>query len=282
MDEVSILTRRESYSKDTLPNEVQRVICAVDVQNDRLELEATGWNIQSEQCYGIEYLVFKGDPRLPYVWDDLTKYLKETKFTRQDKVKLMAEFTYIDVSWGELWDTVADYCIKHSYMNVSACRGIEIKGNKNVPRLFTYDTKTDQNGKPYFPVGVRVAKDTIFHALTISDPTMKGYFHYPIETYDALYFAKLTKEKRTAMFDGSSTYYTYIKKHGQRNEPLDLRVYALSCFHRTKMFPLRFEKMVLESIPSPFTNIPNTKVENNNEVKFMEIPTNYQTSKFKI
>ena len=94
-------------------------------------------------------------------------------------------------------------------------------------------SKPSRNNKgniALFPIGVDSGKDTIFSRLQI-ETAGKYYFHYPIESekgYDETYFKGLTSEKRVNIVKRGIRKTEWKIISGRRNEPLDLRNYALA------------------------------------------------------
>jgi len=55
------------------PAEITRLICGVDVQDGRLELEVVGWG-RGEESWSVGDKVLWGDPSAPDTWAQLDAY----------------------------------------------------------------------------------------------------------------------------------------------------------------------------------------------------------------
>ena len=77
-----------------------------------------------------------------------------------------------------------------------------------------------------------------------------GSMHFPKgHGYDARYFRQLTSEKRMTRYSHGRPYYIY-EAGDRRNEPLDIRVYALAA-HRRVTFDSVAIKAELDAMPKP-------------------------------
>ena len=73
IDEMGIFKRREAY---TCPEEVLVITAGVDVQDDRIEMEVTGWGID-EESWSLDYIRIYGDPSAPSIWNELDMHLSK-------------------------------------------------------------------------------------------------------------------------------------------------------------------------------------------------------------
>jgi phage terminase large subunit GpA-like protein len=68
VDADTLAERCEDYDVESVPAGAIVVTMAVDVQDDRLEVEFVGWGI-GEECWGIDHVVLRGDPGTPELWN---------------------------------------------------------------------------------------------------------------------------------------------------------------------------------------------------------------------
>lgn len=212
-----LLERCELYTPQTLPDDIAVVICAVDVQGNRLEFETIGLG-DSDESWGIEWQKLIGDPEKDEVWEQLKNALG-TKYRRADGTELPILMTVIDL--GYLPGRVRRF--------IRGCGLTRVHGVYGA-RKAQVNLVTAKSSKFYrafaYSVATNLAKDTLFARLKLQKPG-RGYMHFP-KSYEKDYFDGLTAEEcKIKYFQGRpETYYEKIK--GRRNEPLDLRVYWLA------------------------------------------------------
>ena len=118
-DENEFLRRREEYSSE-LPDGVLMLTAAVDVQDNRLELEICGWT-PDEQCYGILTCKVIGKPNQSETWAMLSEVLDRPYFF-ENGASLKVTRTFID-SGGHFTSEVYSYCRKNLYKQRIAIKG---------------------------------------------------------------------------------------------------------------------------------------------------------------
>jgi len=204
-----------------LPASIDVITAGVDVQEDRLELEAVGHCApDGTESYGIEYRIFRGDTSLPDVWAKLDQYLMQAAWQREDGPTMRIQACGIDSGFRA--SAVYNFC-----RGKSGQRIVPVKGQSgfHVP-LMGRGTQTRIGGVKVYAVGVDNAKAIIHQRLRISEPG-PGYTHYwHGGGYDQEYFEQLTAEKIAKKFSKGKLTREW-KKIRQRNEALDVRAYAL-------------------------------------------------------
>lgn len=218
IEATSISERAEEYSPKGLPNEVLLIMAAVDVQGDRIELEAIGLG-EDDETWGVEYKKFYGNTEHDEVWDDLAMHLG-TKYKRADGVELPISATAIDM--------------RHKPHKVR-----KFVQRSGIPRVFpvygaggaTPILVTTRFNKHYrlrtFAINTKLAKDTIFSRLRMVDRGPR-FMHYPKGNgYVEEYFLQLTGEVLRRTKERGITVEKY-EKIRDRNEALDIRVYFLA------------------------------------------------------
>lgn len=224
-DHNKLMKRREEY-KHEIPAGVLVLTAGVDVQDDRIEVEIVGWGL-GETSWGIEYKIFYGDPGQQAVWDQLDTFLLKHRFT-PDGVKLSISATCVD-SGGHFTSEVYAYCKEREYRRVFAIKGV---GGTGVPFISKPSKVGIKKDTYLFNIGVNEGKDLIYGRLKIEDPEKPGYCHYPLNPekgYDEAYFIGLTSEYKVPKRVKGIIRYEWEKRSTNiRNEPLDLRNYALA------------------------------------------------------
>jgi phage terminase large subunit GpA-like protein len=210
-----LMDRREDYQvREPIPDGVTVITVAVDVQDNRFEMEWVGWGDDS-QTWSLGYRTLFGDPSSPEVWQELRDALSETFIH-----PLFGEMTWragcID-SGGHYTQRVYDFAA--ATPRLLAIKGVEGFGKP----IFGSRLKNTLNDAEVYAVGVDTAKETVVARLKVHDSTKAGYCRWPAD-YDEVYFRGLTAEELRK---------TYIRgfavnrwhKIRPRNEPFDLRVY---------------------------------------------------------
>lgn len=213
LDHTDIMDQREEYS-DPIPPGVTILTGAVDVQDDRLEIETLGWGDDAE-TWSIEYKVIYGDLSTAAPWDELRSYLRQT---------------FVHPLFGEM--TIRSTCIdtgghftRNAYaFSATLPRVFPIKGIPGMGRPMVGRPSRNNIGKvQLFPVGVDTIKETVVARLRVRDQGTAGYCHFP-HTYDDKYFRGITAEKLMTRFVRGRKKTEWVPIY-KRNEPFDLRVY---------------------------------------------------------
>lgn len=225
VDENMLMDRREQYLA-TLPDGVLMLTAGVDTQDDRLEYEVVGWGRGSES-WGIEKGIILGCPDQQHVWNELHEKLTRT-FSFADGIGLRVTYKFVD-SGGHFASEVFRFCKKHENERFYAIRGIGGPGYAIIHR----PGKSAKEQATILTLGVDEGKSVIMSSISIKERGPK-YCHFPINPergYDQLYFRGLLSEKKTIQKDprrgGFKISWVRLPGH-ERNEPLDIRNYALA------------------------------------------------------
>lgn len=246
-DESILLERREEY-KAELPEGVLVLTMSADTQDDRLEYEVIGWG-RNEESWGIEKGIIWGKPDDKKTWKDLDDKLART-WCFTDGSGLVIACTFVD-SGGHFTDEVYRYCGARLQKRVFAIKG---QGGDGIPLIH----KISRNNKyklPLIMLGVDSGKTSTMQRLKIKQPGPK-YCHFPLQEergYDQIYFKGLISEKQVIRKEKGRvvTSWENVAKD-KRNEPLDLRVYALAALRLLKPDFEALEKRLKEvSIGAP-------------------------------
>jgi phage terminase large subunit GpA-like protein len=218
----SILGRLEEYGTDPIPASVGAVTCAIDIQDDRFEVEWAGWGLD-EESWSLDYRVHYGDPNSPAFWE-VVDHARLRTFKHPSGVDMRVEATCID-SGGHFTQQVYDYVRPRQSQRVYAIKGMAGPARPIWP---TKGTVNKAKGVTVFVLGVDQAKDVHYKRLGIKEPG-PGYCHFPKRIpYDKAYFEGLTAEKKIAKVDKKGFKVFEWHKDRTRNEPLDVRVYNMA------------------------------------------------------
>ena len=211
--------RREHYPAE-VPWWVEVITIGVDVQDDRIEFEITGWGA-GEESWAIEYVRLYGDLSRQGIWDALGEMLRKS-YTRQDGTIMSAAQVCID-SGGHFTDEVYAFCRKQGADWAIPIKGSSIAGKP----IATFPKTKNKKGVYLTQVGTDTAKELIYQRYRILEPG-KGYCHWPVkDCFDEDYFRQATAEEKLKKFKNGIPYFVWDAK-GRRNEALDCRVYSLT------------------------------------------------------
>ena len=257
-DEAVLLDRREEYKAD-LPDGVLLLTMAADTQDDRLEYEVVGWG-RDEESWGIEKGIIWGKPDDKAPWADLDDKLART-WRFADGSGLVIACTFVD-SGGHYTDEVYRYCGERIQKRVFPIKG---QGGSGIPLVY----KVSRNNKyklPLILLGVDSGKTTMMQRLKMKKPGPK-YCHFPLQEvrgYDQIYFKGLISEKLVVRQEKGQAIKAWVNiAKDKRNEPLDLRVYALAALRLLKPDFEALEKRLkevsfgAENAPKPLKKAPN-------------------------
>ena len=222
-DDDSLLSRREIY-KAELPEGVLALTAAVDVQDDRFEIEVVGWG-RGYESWGIRYEKLYGDLDKEEIWDRLGIWL-DREFYFATGTSLLIAYTCIDTGGHK-----TTQCYK--FLTRMAQLGKRIRGVKGfgregigIPLLHKLSTHNEYHVKVYI-LGVDSGKEIVVSRLSMTEKG-PGYCHFPVNTdrgYDELVIKGFNSEQRVIEIKNGRAVVKWKKKSGIRNEPLDLRVY---------------------------------------------------------
>lgn len=233
-----ISKRAEIYGCE-VPDDVILLTAAVDVQENRFEVEIRGW-ARDYETWGIYKTEIYGDIERDDVWNQLEQYITQTlKYSDGREIGIAG--TAIDTG-GSHTQAVYQHCqdflrkgislypIK-GYAGTSATTLLHSPSKADVTEI-TKDGKKITTGMiPLQILGVNVGKDMIVNHLTIEEPG-PGYCHFPADKgrgYDEEYYEGLTSEKKITTRKSGRIKTMWVKTPGVRNEPFDLFNYNLAC-----------------------------------------------------
>lgn len=233
--EDNLLARREDYGKDDngdpleLPEGVLFLTCGVDTQDDRFEYEVVGHG-EGDITWSIAYGKIPGKPSSEETWEKLDEII-DREWRYHDGIRRKIACTFIDEG-GHYTMQVRAQCAKRLRKKVYAIKGVwgEDKPFITLPKkMAILDADKQIVGACWqYQIGVDSGKHEVMDRLCVQIPENKGYCHFPLRPeYGEAYFRGLLSEA-----------YIYNEKTGKfswkpipghkRNEPLDLRDYALA------------------------------------------------------
>lgn len=233
-DEQSMLQRRENYPAE-VPMDAVVLTCGVDTQDNRLEYEVVGHSANGD-TWGIEKGVIPGKPSEADTWARLDTVLNRA-YRHESGKELAIQLTCID-SGGHYTQEVYEACRARQSRRVFAIKG---KGGDGVKYINTPTQVAIRDNKKIkcwlYTLGVDAGKQQIMSALKIA-PKQKRYCHFPTDEskgYDLDYFNGLLSEKLVLSRSKTGDRWQWEKLPGHtRNEPLDLRNYAMAALQILK------------------------------------------------
>ena len=224
----ALYNRREMYDGETVvPNGVGIITAGADIQKDRIEVEAVGWG-EDNESWSLGYYVLVGNTDLPEVWEKLGEWL-DTKFTREDGLEMPVRSMAVDT--GYLAQAVYSFAAKYPADRVMPIKGqdaqrVAISAPQAVQRKLNGKRRGSSR---LFNIGVTILKSELYGWLRRerrSDGTLPpGFAHFPMK-YDQHYFKMLTAEKYVLTTNNKGFGKWEWVKTQERNEALDVRVYA--------------------------------------------------------
>lgn len=231
VDEETLERRAEYYDAD-IPDGVLMLTAAVDVQNDRFEVEIRGWAREYE-TWGIYKTEIYGNLEQSEVWEELEEYIDQTLHFADGRALGVAA-TAIDTG-GSHTNSVYRWVRKMQKKGKSVYGIKGYAGKPGIPLLYKsndVDVKEElSNGKTVVvdhmrlhSLGVDAGKEDIQNRLKIDEPG-EGFCHFPSNAgrgYTSTYYKGLFSEKKVIKKVRGVIKEVWVKKSGIRNEPLDL------------------------------------------------------------
>ena len=233
-DEGALLARREFYPAE-VPQGAVLLTAGIDVQDDSLHCEVTGWGL-GEESWLIDYRIFKGDPSSFSPWSELDQYLLQP-WRHESGPKLTVQAACID-SGGHFTNAVYGFCSARSGRRIFAIKGMS--GSR--PVWSAAPTRNTIAKHPLWIIGVDSAKASVMGRLRLLVAGQPGYCHFPASCTEN-YFSELTSEFLKTEYRAGSPVRTWTRKKGRRAEGLDTRVYSLAALEALKAMGMRLDKM---------------------------------------
>lgn len=218
----TLVGRLEEYAAE-VPVGVGALVAAADVQDNRIEVVVNGYG-DGEECWTVAFEVLHGDPSGDEIWHKLDEVLLR-EFTHASGRKLPIECAVID-SGGHHTERVYKFASTRVERRVFAIKGGTDRGKPLVGR----PTFTNKYRVPLYVLCVDTGKEIVTGRLRVPSPS-PGYLHLPGALLDEEYLSQLTAEKSVRKyFKGRGWAREWVKTR-ERNEALDLNVYALAALY---------------------------------------------------
>jgi len=230
-----LVERCENYFTDKdlkIPNEVLLIVCSVDTQPDRFEVQTVGWGID-EEAWLLTHIRLWGDTDQQDVKDELDMFL-ETTYERKDGVQIGITITGID-SGGSNTESIYNYTRERQHNDVYSLKG---KGGTGKAILLNKVMVSALKDVILINIGVDGCKDIIYRRIRNKKKSGSyvihfnnhalNYVHHPGMRADSItiedYFDQLLGEKPQRKWKPSLGVVTewIPKKKDQRVEILDL------------------------------------------------------------
>ena len=222
--------RAEFYESNTVPEGASLVTAGVDVQDNRVAVGLYAWG-EGEECWLMWHGEIYGDPAGKKLWLQVDDIINRT-YPRADGESVKVSAVGID-SGGHFTSEVYAYCRERRKKGVFALKG---QSQRNKPPIgkpskvdINYKGQVLKNSAELFPVGVDTIKSTLFGRLKHNE-TGPGYIHFHNEAGQE-YFKQLTAERQVVRYVKGFAIREWKKKPGDRNEALDVLVYAYAALN---------------------------------------------------
>lgn len=224
LDATGLKARLERFPAE-VPEGVGLLVGAVDVQGDRLEVLVVGYGA-AEEGWVVAFTQLYGDPAGSQVWRDLDAFVAQD-FSCQSGRRARVELAVID-SGGAHTESV--YKFVAARQGSRACRFVAIKGGSESGKpLVARPSTGNRYHLPLYVLCVDTGKEQTLSRLRISTPS-PGFVHLPAWLDDE-FLAQLTAEKAVRKYvRGRGAVRVWVKVR-ERNEALDLMVYALAALY---------------------------------------------------
>jgi phage terminase large subunit GpA-like protein len=219
-----IYDARERWPAE-VPDAVQVLTAACDVQGDRLEYQVMGFGV-GEESWVISHIRLYGDPTLPEVWAQLDDQIARS-YEKQDGKRMIAKVVLVDSSDGNVTQQVYGYCSRRQSRNVYAIKG------SSKPNTPTWTQKISYTSKgAVYVVGVTTGKDAIYPRIKRIGGVGPGMIHLPVADWcDLEYCDQLTAEIPSEKRLRTGRVLREWVKTRERNEAFDLTNYCLIGLH---------------------------------------------------
>ncbi|EOG6955134.1 phage terminase large subunit family protein [Yersinia ruckeri] len=226
LSEKKLIERCELFAAE-VPDGVAVLTAGIDTQDDRFEIEVTGWG-KNEESWSVAFDVIEGDLQTDEPWLRLDAYLKQI-WRRADGRGFTIMAACMD-SGGHHTQKVYEFAKERLGRRIWAIKGESARGGKRSP-VWPTKKPSSRSKSQFRPIilGVNAAKDAIRSRLHIDLPApgseSAGCMHFPADR-DLHYFSQLLAERSVVKISGGQRYRVWEQLPGRANEALDCRVYS--------------------------------------------------------
>lgn len=228
----TLAARAEPYTLRSIPVGALVLTAGVDVQDDRLECQITGWGV-GDRSWVIDYHQFYGNPADEKLWLRLEEYLQSEFVNFYGKV-MKIEAAAIDTG-GHHTHAVYQFVRSTKARRVIAIKGASTQGRGILSRPSHQDVnwrgQTIKKGVSLYTVGTDTAKHVLYNRLNgdaDKDPSERKV-HFSTEL-DPWFYDQLVAET----FNPRKN--RWELKKGKRNEVLDTWVYSFAATHHPEIY----------------------------------------------
>lgn len=224
-DTHALMQRAEDYPLRVVPMGGLELVAGVDTQDKWWAIGI--WAIgRGEEMWMVDYQEIDGNPADEREWAKVHQYLQQP-LQHIGGAPMKVQAVAIDTG-GHFTHQAYNFAREHQGNRYYAIKG-DSQDNKPIKgRASSQDVnwrgRVIRNGVKLWMVGTDTAKDLFFGRLKVTQPG-PGYVHFS-KHLDAKFFKGLTSEVRKQMRTSTGLKYRWVKVE-QRNEPLDVTVYAL-------------------------------------------------------
>lgn len=197
----------------------------LDCQDEFVEGVVVGWG-RNLSRYVVERVQVGGHISMPETRAALNELVEQTWPTAAGTARRV---DIVGIDAGAWTDDVFDWAKRWPRSRVVMVRGV---GGDSAPTLQVVGRERRHDGKRikyqgrFYSIGVNGLKGGLYKFLRVAEPGERGFVDFPAGLEDD-YYEQLTAEKRTPKIDRKGfTVYEWVKPRSQRNEQLDVMVYA--------------------------------------------------------
>lgn len=218
-----LFARRRAFPAE-VPQECCVLTAAVDVQDDRVEIEVEAWG-DGERNAKVDLIILHGDLSQRDFWENDVDAAISATYEHESGVRLPISCVTVD-SGGHFTNEVYRFVKPRERRRVFAIKG---KNGTGYP-IISRPSKTNKGKVALFSIGTDTAKELIYKRYEI-ETAGPGYIDFPIKPcFDEEYFQQLVAEQVVTYYrKGFPT--REWRKRRPRNEGLDLSVYNLAALY---------------------------------------------------
>jgi phage terminase large subunit GpA-like protein len=218
----TLKARRYKFAAE-VPRGVGAIVVSIDVQTDRFEIVAKGYG-KGEESWLVDHATLAGDPGQGKMWDRLDTYLRAVTWVHESGRRVGPDIVVIDSGF----QTDMVYRFTGAREEGWRCSCIALKGMSGVREIVGKPSRSERYRVKFYVVGVDTAKDIVF-ARFRQRAMGPGYIHLPDWAEDE-YIEQLASEVSRRRWAKGRGWIREYHKTRERNEGLDLEVYALAGF----------------------------------------------------
>ena len=224
-EELKARAEKSGRARGVVPFGALLLTMTLDCQDEYIDGVVCGWG-RDLRRWVIERVRIEGHISSPEARAELNEMV-DRAWPTDAGARRRVDLTGIDANaWT---DDVFDWAKGFPKTRVVMVRGV---AGDAAPSLAFVRKERRRDGRlikyqgRFFNIGVNGLKGGLYKFLRVSDPDARGYVDFPAGLEDD-YFEQLTAEKRTPVVNRKGfTVYQWIKPRNQRNEALDVMVYA--------------------------------------------------------